>query len=163
MRISDLACSIAIHALLLLLIRTEEPARPAWFPVSVNKSPAKRPQYRTAARGRTFTDGAGTDEVHAVAPPESYAEGVTARNPGPMYPTEARERGLEGTVLVRLELSENAESVTKLTNVSIAKSSGAAELDQAALLAVKDWFFPRLPSAAKHAFLLVPFTFRLSR
>ncbi len=62
----------------------------------------------------------------------SYAE-----NPKPLYPQEARERGYEGEVLLRVEVLING----RVGQIEIKKSSGYELLDRSALTTVKQYRF----------------------
>jgi len=55
----------------------------------------------------------------------------------PTYPNSAREKGVEGTVVIRVEILENGQ----VGEVTVRKSSGHQELDQVAVQAVKKWRF----------------------
>ena len=55
----------------------------------------------------------------------------------PPYPSSAREKGLEGTAVIRVEILENGQ----VGDVAVKKSSGHQELDEAAIKAVKKWRF----------------------
>lgn len=110
----------------------------------------------------------------AVTPPSSPAPAQSASepviepprynaaylsNPPPAYPLAARRRGIEGTVLVRAEISAGGECL----RVELKKTSGAGMLDQAALDAVKKWRFvpAKRGSQAVIAWVEVPITFKL--
>jgi TonB family protein len=60
-----------------------------------------------------------------------------AENPKPVYPLEAREKGYQGEVLLRVEILPNG----RVGQVEVKKSSGYEVLDQSALVAVKKWKF----------------------
>ena len=60
-----------------------------------------------------------------------------AENPKPVYPLEAREKGYQGEVLLRVEVLSNG----RVGQVEVKKSSGYEVLDQSALVAVKKWKF----------------------
>lgn len=62
----------------------------------------------------------------------SYAD-----NPKPIYPQEAREKGYEGEVVLRVEVLVNG----RVGQIEIRKSSSYELLDQSALAAVKQWKF----------------------
>ncbi len=82
------------------------------------------------------------------------------RNPPPKYPISAKRRGVEGSVL--LNVIVNAEGLA--SEVSIKKSSGYSELDEAALNAVSNWrFVPAKTSSgsATTANVIVPVEFKL--
>lgn len=93
----------------------------------------------------------------AVEPPRYNAAYLS--NPPPAYPLAARRRGVEGTALVRAEISAGGECL----RAELKKSSGAEMLDQAALEAVKKWRFvpARRGSQALVAWVEVPITFKL--
>lgn len=59
------------------------------------------------------------------------------QNTAPIYPMSARRRGLEGQVLVHVQVLENGHSGA----VGIKLSSGHESLDNAALHAVQEWRF----------------------
>jgi TonB family protein len=62
----------------------------------------------------------------------SYAE-----NPKPIYPQEAREKGCEGEVILRVEVLSNG----RVGQIEVRKSSGHELLDRSALTTVKQWRF----------------------
>jgi TonB family protein len=62
----------------------------------------------------------------------SYAE-----NPKPLYPQEAREKGYEGEVVLRVEVLISG----RVGQIEIKKSSGYELLDLSALTTVKQWRF----------------------
>ena len=62
----------------------------------------------------------------------SYAD-----NPKPIYPQEAKEKGYEGEVVLRVEVLANG----RVGQIEIRKSSSYEVLDQSALTAVKQWRF----------------------
>jgi len=62
----------------------------------------------------------------------SYAD-----NPRPVYPQEAKEKGYEGEVVLRVEVLING----RVGQIEIKKSSSYELLDRAALTAVKQWRF----------------------
>ncbi len=72
-----------------------------------------------------------SDEKTAFAQPR-YAE-----NPKPFYPQEARKRGYEGEVLLKVEVLANG----RVGRVEVRKSSGYETLDRSALTTVKEWKF----------------------
>jgi protein TonB len=92
-----------------------------------------------------------------VSPPRYNADYLS--NPPPTYPLAARRRGIEGTVLVRAEISAGGECL----RVELKKTSGAGMLDNAALEAVKMWRFvpAKRGSQAVVAWVEVPITFKL--
>jgi protein TonB len=59
------------------------------------------------------------------------------RNPAPVYPRLARERGYEGTVLLEIDVLVSGRPGT----VQVRHSSGYPLLDDAAVQAVRRWTF----------------------
>ncbi len=80
-------------------------------------------------------------------------------NRPPVYPAIARQRGWEGSVVVRAKVRADGS----VADVSIAESSGRAVLDEAALSAVRQWRF--VPASkdgrAVESVVDVPITFQL--
>ena len=70
-----------------------------------------------------------------VTPPLANANYL--HNPPPDYPESAIDRGQEGVVLLRVQVSPLGKAVT----VQIHKSSGVNALDAAALRTVRNWSF----------------------
>jgi len=66
-----------------------------------------------------------------------FAQPRYAENPKPVYPQEARRRGYEGEVLLRVEVLANG----RVGRLEVKKSSGYKILDRSALTAVKQWKF----------------------
>ena len=60
-----------------------------------------------------------------------------AENPKPPYPQEARERGHQGEVLLRVEVLSDG----RVGQIEIKRSSGHEALDRSALSTVKQWKF----------------------
>ena len=60
-----------------------------------------------------------------------------AQNPKPTYPQEAREKGYEGEVILRVEVLSNG----RVGQIEVKNSSGYELLDRSALTAVKQWKF----------------------
>lgn len=56
---------------------------------------------------------------------------------GPGYPAEARERGLEGYVVVRYDVTDDGT----VSNAEVVEAQPAGTFDAAALLAVSSWVF----------------------
>jgi TonB family protein len=78
-------------------------------------------------RGRRFSPSGGNG-----AGQPRYAE-----NPKPPYPLEARERGYQGEVLLKVQVLTNG----KVGQIEVKRSSGHEILDQSALYTVKQWKF----------------------
>lgn len=84
--------------------------------------------------------------ARAATNPETPAETsyVEARhdvallhNPRPPYPLAARRQGIEGKVVLRVQVQANGHC----QNVQLAQSSGSTLLDEAALSTVRHWRF----------------------
>ena len=79
----------------------------------------------------------------------------------PVYPDSARQSGLEGRVLVRIEILINGLP----GEVSVQQSSGSETLDAAALSAVRRWRFvpaqERQSGRAVISYTTVPIVFKL--
>ena len=87
------------------------------------QSQQKTPQTSKAAEAEHF--------VKADSRPLEY------ENPKPFYPAAARRRGMEGTVLLQVEVNERG----KVSFIELKKSSGYRLLDNAAISTVKQWQF----------------------
>lgn len=85
---------------------------------------------------------------------------LAADAPPPEYPSVARRRGWEGTVLLRLTIAADGS----LVSTEVAASSGRAALDEAAVAAARRWTFAAALSrgAAVDSKLDVPVVFRLA-
>lgn len=127
-------------------------------------SSAKAPR---AARAGQEKAASPMSEQLAVLPqtgsgtgtPGSLAARPLGGNPPPDYPIAARRRGIEGLVLLSVEVSPSGRAAS----IRIAESSGSRLLDEAAQRAVEQWRF----SPARHAglpvasFVEIPVRFRL--
>jgi periplasmic protein TonB len=82
-----------------------------------------------------------------------------AQNPKPVYPQEAREKGYQGKVLLRVEVLANG----RVGQIAIKKTSGCEALDRSALAAVKEWrFIPaRKGEVAVPVWVIIPIKFQL--
>jgi protein TonB len=100
----------------------------------------------------------------AAPAPQEYSEPIYSaaylNNQPPVYPLTARRRGIEGTVLLRVEIHAHGHC----QQVRVKRSSGHAVLDGAALEAVRQWHFvpARRGSQAVTATVDVPISFRLN-
>jgi TonB family protein len=102
--------------------------------------------------GRRGRGGSGDGRPGVAAP--KYAE-----NPKPFYPLEAREKGYQGDVVVKVEVLPNGQ----VGQVEVEKSSGYEILDQSAVTTVKKWrFIPaRKGGVAIPCWVNIPIKFRL--
>jgi TonB family protein len=81
---------------------------------------------KVAMKSPSLSDG----EVLFVRP--KYVE-----NPKPVYPQEAKRKGYEGEVVLRVEILSNG----RVGEIEVKSSSGYELLDRSALTAVKQWKF----------------------
>lgn len=106
--------------------------------------------------------------VAAPAPPAppapqpvtpASASAAYLKNPAPEYPSLAMRRGWEGTVLLRVHVLASG----KPGEIQIQKSSGRAQLDDAALAAVKRWSFvpAKQGDVALDGWVSVPIDFKI--
>ena len=81
-------------------------------------------------------------------------------NPPPPYPWQARRMGIEGRVVLHVEILQNGNT----GRIEIRQSSGHELLDQAAIRAVGDWRFDPARAAGTPitAWADVPISFRLT-
>jgi TonB family protein len=89
------------------------------------------------------TKGASGKTKLAIHPP-SLSDGEIllvqpkyAENPKPLYPSEARRRGYEGEVVLKVEVLPNG----RVGQIEVKCSSGYELLDQSALTTVRQWKF----------------------
>lgn len=110
-----------------------------------------------AGPGELGTGGHGTGDEAVIEPP-GFAPG-SRDNPLPRYPSAARRRGIEGTVLLEVLVSPQGQA----EQVEILRSSGSSLLDEAAREAILRWRFTpaRRGAVAVPGRITVPITFRL--
>ncbi len=98
-------------------------------------------------------------EVASIAPTPPAFSAAYLRNPAPRYPVAARRAGEQGTVTLRVLVTRDGLPA----RVDVEKTSGSAQLDAAALEAVKVWRFvpARQGTDAIESWVLVPIVFRL--
>lgn len=118
----------------------EQPATPAL---------PDQPEGSGGAAGPASATGTGDA-------PAAYLSGAP-----PTYPEQARRRGWEGTVLLRVQLDANG----RVQAVTILQSSGYPVLDQAAVSQISSWRFkPGLHNGKPQpSTLRVPVKFRLEQ
>jgi TonB family protein len=80
-------------------------------------------------------------------------------NPAPLYPKVARDRGIEGKILLEVVVKEDGSAL----NVKLISSSGSSLLDESALEAVKNWQFIPAKKFGKfvQAKVIVPIEFKI--
>lgn len=82
-------------------------------------------------------------------------------NPSPIYPVEARVHGIEGVVLLRMEIRSDGT----VGNVELVKSSNFSILDRAAIETVRKWSFhpARQAGSPVASTAVLPVRFRIVR
>lgn len=125
-------------------------------------SPARMPAADTAAKAEDGGKGRDDGTVPAgdgLSSPPGYVLG-TSSTPAPDYPWSARRRGIEGRVVIRLEVGADGRP----TQVKLIHGSGSDALDQAALAALWHWRLrPAMAEGAPVAGLVVvPIVFKLT-
>lgn len=77
----------------------------------------------------------------------------------PHYPESARRRGIEGTVLLKMRITEQG----RVETVQVERSAGHPDLDQSAMEAVKRWRFApaRRAGEAVAVWVFIPVEFKL--
>jgi len=106
-----------------LIIQREDSSEPLPSP---SRSPSAEEETKQEAKYPSLSEG----EVILIHP--KYAE-----NPKPLYPREARKKGFQGEVVLKVEVLSNG----LVGQVEVKKSSGHEILDRSALSAVKQWKF----------------------
>lgn len=99
----------------------------------------------------TTTDATSPAPASAEDRPQVLSP-LPGHNPRPDYPESARRRGIEGIVVVRIEVDEEGAAV----GGAVAQSSGSVALDEAALRAARKWRFEDGPGSVD-----VPFRFAI--
>lgn len=129
-------------------LKVKKPAVPPIKKESISPVAEILPETATAVEQRPRTaalplmDGVpAAPSTAAVAPSVSNtvfeAEPLYARNPTPAYPTMARRRGYQGTVLLNVLVAADGT----VQSVTMGQSSGYPMLDQAARKSVVAWAF----------------------
>jgi protein TonB len=128
-----------------LTIQREGPSEPLPSPP---RGPSVEEESKQAAKYPSLSEG----EVTLIHP--KYAE-----NPKPLYPREARKKGVQGEVVLKVEVLSSG----LVGQVEVKKSSGHEILDHSALSAVKQWkFFPAKRGENAIAFWVnIPIKFQL--
>ena len=109
-----------------------------------NLSVSLTPSYSEKLKGTPPPDTDSQEASRIVAklkPPSDentvFAQPRYVENSKPLYPQEARKKGYEGEVLLKVEVLANG----RVGRVEVKKSSGYEILDWSALTAVKQWKF----------------------
>jgi protein TonB len=116
-----------------------------------NSKPAEQPKQKKSSSENKTIDSAPAVTVEASP--------LYAQNPKPNYPTLAKRRNWQGTVILSVLVTEYGESET----VELHKSSGHTMLDNSALTIVRSWrFLPGTIGGRPVAMrVLIPIQFKL--
>jgi protein TonB len=157
-----LLLSLTLHlALIAGPIWLQAKQRPPPPGIEVRLAPPPAPPTPEAMAEAVSTEASRRDEVlpgRVAVPPRKLQGGALRRAQAALsehlfYPPEAIARGLEGDVILLLTLSDSGQIIS----ATIARSSGHALLDQAALDAARN--IGALPGNARQT--LFPVNFRL--
>ena len=109
---------------------------------------AKKP-VASSRRSSTRAPGAKPQKPRAAVARTGETRGpIRLRQPQPRYPRSLERKGIGGTANVEIKIDARG----RVNGVALARSSGHAELDRAALAAVKRWRFkPALKNGVKVA------------
>ena len=129
-------------------------ARAAVAPPPAAAGPAERPAL--PAPSIPSADAPASDAPRLTPP---RADAAYLSNPAPDYPASALAQRQEGRVVLRVLVAADGRP----QEVSVARGSGFAALDQAAVAAVQRWRFVAASrdGVAVDARVLVPITFKL--
>jgi len=162
------------------------PLSPSNPSLSKTEQPASTPtpSVSTSALSMVTTDAspfgntngseavAGSSEAVTPSSSGSSSSGTKVKSGGiippsilsksdPSYPQSARQGGLEGTVVLKVQILENGRA----GNISISRSSGHEILDDAAIAALREWRFApakdRDSGQAISCYTTLPISFRL--
>lgn len=138
--------------------------RQAAAPAAPAPPPSPPPPARAAQQARADAPPAprvnlGSDEEQEalqvrgddLVPPQPDA---LRRNLPPRYPADSARRGAQGTVELRVRVTEAGQA----GQVEVSRSSGDASLDRSAAEAVRRWHF----TPARRSGIAVPFDFLIS-
>lgn len=125
---------------------------PAAVPVAEQAAVAAEPMPALAAAPQTAA-------APVVADTQPDYKAAYLNNPPPVYPMVARRNGLQGRVLLNVEVLASGGS----GKITVQSSSGYAMLDNAALQTVKSWRFvpARQGGQAVDKWFMIPIQFSL--
>lgn len=123
--------------------------------------PEKTPQQPARIEQQTDvnTSPATTSSVNVIKDSEPVYKASYLNNQSPAYPLAARRMGLQGRVVLQVEVLADG----RCGGIAIQTSSGYAMLDNAALEAVKSWHFvpARQAGNAIDKWFIIPVQFSL--
>ena len=128
--------------------------------LSVSFSQAPQSHGRTILESETQE---GSERLAKAGPSSAEANLLVQprylRNPKPLYPEEARKKGYDGEVMLRVEVLPNGQ----VGQIELQRSSGYDLLDRSALGAVRQWRFLPAKKGETHvsSWVHVPIKFQL--
>lgn len=139
----------------------KQPVRQKQFVSENDKtiSPAVTEAHAPVAAPATISKAADAVATAPVAMTEPDYKAAYLNNPAPVYPLAARRMGMQGKVLLHVEVLASGVS----GQVDIQQSSGYPVLDTAALQAVKAWRFAPATQAGRAVdkWFMIPVQFSL--
>jgi protein TonB len=138
--------------------REEPVAEPIAKPSFIAQSVVENQPPRVAAAAPEAPIQLATAPAVRANEPDYVARYL--HNPPPSYPWQARRMGIEGRVVLQVEILQNGNA----GRIEIRRSSGHELLDQAAIKAVGGWRFEpaRVAGTPITAWAEVPISFRLT-
>jgi protein TonB len=127
--------------------------------VKPEAKPVPKPEIKPKPQSTaSFEENNAVATQLAYIPPSQHA--AYLKNPKPAYPTQARKRGMEGRVILRVFV--RADGGVK--SVELQQSSGYELLDRAARITVLRWRFAPATRGGHtvDGEVLIPFDFRLT-
>jgi len=120
--------------------------------------PKSKPLPKPEANIAPFKGADAVAAQPAYVPPSQHV--AYLKNPKPAYPTQARKRGMEGRVILRVQVRFDGA----VKSVELQQSSGYGLLDRAARVAVLRWRFAPATRGGRvvDGEVLIPFDFRLT-
>jgi protein TonB len=124
---------------------------------TITLAPAGATDAPAVTRSGPGEAGAALKPIESTVPPSFNA--AYLRNPPPRYPLAARLNGEQGTVTLKVLVTQDGLPST----VTLEKTSGFAQLDAVALQTVRRWRFvpARIAQSPVDAWVIVPIVFRL--
>lgn len=145
---------------------TETHAEPVVTTSELTMTEADVPAFSSTVSQSSSSNASAAAPAGSAAPAGGGSRSGIAK-PGilskvdPVYPEAARKAGLEGTALLRIQISASGRP----SDIEIARSTGHAALDQAAVTAVAKWrFVPAKDRTSGHTIACtttLPISFRL--
>jgi protein TonB len=124
--------------------------------------PASAPSRLDAETQPVKSHAASVDAITGQSASQSFVREATPlydRNPPPRYPQQARKRGIQGRVILKVLVGRDG----RVADIGLQESSGHSILDNVALETVKGWAFTpgRRGEDAVEMWIRVPVLFEL--